>query len=66
MYLERSKKYSTSELEVLAQMLAEVVDEMEQNPDQDMLGELFMHWALRMSGRGSSLHPMTSAERWQP
>ena len=37
MYLERSKKYSTSELEVLAQMLAEVVDEMEQNPDQDML-----------------------------
>lgn len=35
MYLERSKKYSTSELEVLAQMLAEVVDEMEQNPDQD-------------------------------
>lgn len=29
MYLERSKKYSTSELEVLAQMLAEVVDEME-------------------------------------
>ena len=37
MYLERSKKYSTSELEVLAQMLAEVVDEMEQNPDQDMV-----------------------------
>lgn len=66
MYLERSKKYSTSELEVLAQMLAEVVDEMEQNPDQDMLGGCSWHWALRMSGRGSSLHPMTSAERWQP
>lgn len=66
MYLERSKKYSTSELEVLAQMLAEVVDEMEQNPDQDMLGELFMALGLRMSGRGSSSHPMTSAERWQP
>ena len=46
MYLERSKKYSSSELEVLAQMSAEVVDEMEQNPDQDMLGELFMALGL--------------------
>lgn len=47
-------------------MLAEVVDEMEQNPDQDMLGELFMALGLANEWKGSSLHPMTSAERWQP
>ena len=57
MYLERSKKYSTSELEVLAQMLAEVVDEMEQNPDQDMLGELFMALGLANEWKGQFFTP---------
>lgn len=52
MYLERSKKYSTSELEVLAQMLAEVVDEMEQNPDQDTFLIMFAWsvWSCMIEG----------------
>lgn len=50
MYLERSKKYSTSELEVLAQMLAEVVDEMEQNPDQDL-------WSVSSAAMINQLSP---------
>ena len=50
-------KYSTSELEVLAQMLAKVVDEMEQNPDQDMLGELFMALGLANEWKGQFFTP---------
>ena len=57
MYLERRKKYSSSELEVLAQMFAEVVDEMEQNPDQDMLGELFMALGLANEWKGQFFTP---------
>ena len=38
-YMEHASRYSRKELEVFAQMLAEVAMEMEREPDQDLLGE---------------------------
>jgi len=42
MYLETAKKYSRAELDIMAEMMALVVIGMEENPDQDFLGELYM------------------------
>lgn len=42
MYLETAKKYSKGELDTMAEMMALVVIGMEENPDQDFLGELYM------------------------
>lgn len=41
-YRSRAEKYSAKELEVFADMLLEVVAELERDPEQDFLGELFM------------------------
>lgn len=41
-YRSRAEKYSTKELEVFADMLFEVVAELERDQEQDFLGELFM------------------------
>lgn len=41
-YMDRAKKYSAKELEALSAILGEVTMEMDRNPDQDFLGELFM------------------------
>lgn len=45
-YMTLSRKYTSKELEVFAQMLAYVINGMDQTPDQDFLGELYM--ALNM------------------
>lgn len=42
MYQTIVSKYSTKERDGMAEMLAEVVMGMEQNPDQDFLGSLYM------------------------
>ena len=58
-YISRAQKYSREEMEAFAQMFAEVTLELDRNPDQDFLGDLFMSldlpWTLETSGRGSSL-----------
>ena len=41
-YLKTAKKYTPGELDVFAEMIALVVTGMEENPDQDFLGELYM------------------------
>ena len=46
-YMNHASRYSSKELEVFAQMLAEVAMEMEREPDQDLLGELFTPAILR-------------------
>lgn len=56
-YLSRAKKYSVKELEVFAQMLAEVTMEMDRNPDQDFLGELFMSLDLANEWKGQFFTP---------
>ena len=42
LYMETAKKYSKGELDIMAEMMALVVTGMENNPDQDFLGELYM------------------------
>ena len=42
LYMETAKKYSKGELDIMAEMMALVVTGMEDNPDQDFLGELYM------------------------
>ena len=42
LYMETAKKYSKGELDIMAEMMALVVTGMEDNPDQDFLGELHM------------------------
>lgn len=56
-YLDRAAKYSEKELETFAQMFAEVTNAMEQNPDQDFLGELFMALDLGNEWKGQFFTP---------
>ena len=55
-------KYSAAERNGMAEMLAEVVMGMEQNPDQDFLGSLYM--MCETMPASSSLHTMYAAA-WQ-
>ena len=52
MYRSRAEKYSSKELEVFADMLLEVVAELERDPEQDFLGELFMALGLGNEWKG--------------
>ena len=52
MYRSRAEKYSAKELEVFADMLLEVVAELERDPEQDFLGELFMALGLGNEWKG--------------
>ena len=56
-YRARAEKYSEKEMGAFAQMLAEVADAMEQNPDQDFLGELFMALDLGNEWKGQFFTP---------
>ena len=58
-YRTIQSKYSQSEMQVFADMLCEVVLGMEQNPDQDFLGELFMRLELGNDHRGQFFTPYT-------
>lgn len=56
-YMNHASRYSPKELEAFAQMLAEVVMEMERDPDQDLLGELFMALGLSNEWKGQFFTP---------
>lgn len=56
-YTNHASRYSLKELEVFAQMLAEVAMEMEREPDQDLLGELFMALGLGNEWKGQFFTP---------
>lgn len=57
MYLERAAKYTPKELNAFAEMLGEIVLDMERNPDQDFLGELFMALELGNEWKGQFFTP---------
>lgn len=57
MYLDRANKYSDKELQAFSNMLYEVVADMERDPDQDFLGELFMALGLGNEWRGQFFTP---------
>lgn len=56
-YMQRASKYKPQELDVFAKMLAEVVDALDSNPDQDYLGELFMELELGDNWKGQFFTP---------
>ena len=57
MYRSRAEKYSAKELEVFTDMLLEVVAELERDPEQDFLGELFMALGLGNEWKGQFFTP---------
>ena len=56
-YRSRAEKYSAKELEVFADMLFEVVAELERDQEQDFLGELFMALGLGNEWKGQFFTP---------
>lgn len=56
-YMDRAKKYSAKELDTFAEMICEVTMEMDRNPDQDFLGDLFMALDLGDKWKGQFFTP---------
>lgn len=56
-YMSRARKYSREEMEAFAQMFAEVTLELDRNPDQDFLGDLFMSLDLGNQWKGQFFTP---------
>lgn len=56
-YMARAGKYTPQEMEVFSEMLSEVVKNLEGNPDQDFLGELFMALELGSHWHGQFFTP---------
>lgn len=56
-YCSRAAKYSAQEIEVFSRMLGEVVADLERDPDQDFLGELFMSLDLGNEWKGQFFTP---------
>ena len=56
-YMNHASRYSAAEIERFAQMLGEVAAGMELNPDQDLLGELFMALDLSNEWKGQFFTP---------
>lgn len=58
-YREAAAKYKPEELNIFSEMLALVVEEMERDPDQDILGELFMALGISDNWKGQFFTPYT-------
>lgn len=56
-YMRRAEQYTREELEQFPAMLALTVDAMEENPDQDFLGDLFMSLGLGDQWKGQFFTP---------
>ena len=56
-YRSRAGRYSAAELKAFADLLFELVADMERDPDQDFLGELFMALDLGNEWRGQFFTP---------
>ena len=56
-YMNHATRYSDRELGCFSQMLFEITEEMERNPDQDFLGELFMALGLGNEWKGQFFTP---------
>lgn len=50
-------KYTTSEMQIMAEMLGLIVEGLDRNPDQDLLGDLFMRLELGNDHAGQFFTP---------
>ncbi|MDF2984915.1 MAG: SAM-dependent methyltransferase [Eubacterium sp.] len=57
LYSDISKKYTSVELEQFSSMLAEVINALEENQEQDLLGELYMRLELGNDRNGQFFTP---------
>ena len=57
MYMTLVKKYNERETGCMAKMFALIVDAMEENPDQDFLGDLYMAFELGNNQNGQFFTP---------
>lgn len=57
LYADISKKYSNAELKQFSSMFSEVINAFEENPEQDLLGELFMMLDLGNDHNGQFFTP---------
>lgn len=61
-YMQIIKRYDTEEIAAFVQMFAEVVMALEENPDQDFMGELFMTLGLGSKWHGQFFTPYNICE----
>ncbi|MCF8017810.1 MAG: N-6 DNA methylase [Vallitaleaceae bacterium] len=57
LYADIAKKYTQAELEQFSSMFSEVINAFEENPEQDLLGELFMRLELGNDHNGQFFTP---------
>ncbi len=57
LYMDTIKKYNQKEVESIAYMFGLVVDALDENPDQDFLGELYMSLELGNKNNGQFFTP---------
>jgi len=57
MYFSLAKKYNQKELNIFADMFSLIIQSLDQNPDQDFLGELFMSLGLSNESGGQFFTP---------
>lgn len=57
LYMQYANQYKPKEMEIFGKMLAEIVAGMEDNPDQDFLGEMYMALDFGSSAAGQFFTP---------
>ena len=57
LYMQHADQYKKQELEIFGKMIAEIVAGMEDNPDQDFLGEMYMALDFGSSAAGQFFTP---------
>lgn len=62
MYMQATKKYTTDELESIAQLFAFTALALEENPDQDFLGDIFNTLKLYNEHKGQFFTPYNVAK----
>lgn len=57
LYMQYASQYKPEELNIFARMIAEIVNGLEDNPDQDFLGEMYMALDFGSSAAGQFFTP---------
>lgn len=57
LYMQYASQYKPKELDIFARMIAEIINGLEENPDQDFLGEMYMALDFGSSAAGQFFTP---------
>ena len=57
LYMQFAGQYKPKELDIFARMIAEIINGLEENPDQDFLGEMYMALDFGSSAAGQFFTP---------